>query len=114
MERSVGYSDEYECRETSAIECQASQTTRSGVLGGLGQTMRDETALSRISAHAGTAQRVADLIQGFIDRCRGGSCGADASAKVAPVPTSHFAQLERLEKNLAHAEELARELGSIG
>jgi hypothetical protein len=73
---------------------------------------RKETALSRISDHATTADRIGDLIEGFINRCKGSE--GDSASALAPVESGHYAQLNRLERNLARAEELARELGNIG
>jgi hypothetical protein len=77
------------------------------------QAARAETMLSRISDHAAAANRIGDMIESFLNRCKG-SEGDCANGSLAAVPTGHFAQLERLEKLLARAEELARELSSVG
>jgi hypothetical protein len=78
-----------------------------------GNAIRKETALDRLSDHANTAGRIGDIIESFLGRCKG-SEGDCANGSLTTVPTGHFAQLERLERLLARAEELARELGNIG
>lgn len=71
------------------------------------------TPLDGLDSHACTAGRIGDLIESFIARFRGeGRAGENAA--LTPVPSGHAGQLHRLESNLARAEELARELRSIG
>ncbi|MES2752780.1 MAG: hypothetical protein V4661_15535 [Pseudomonadota bacterium] len=61
---------------------------------------------------ADEAERTAEAIESFIDRCRGS--GGAKSASVSPVPSGHFGQLDRLKYALAEANKLARELQTIG
>lgn len=73
------------------------------------------TPLDRINDHANAASRIGDLIAQFLDRFHNGAQESrrDGNALEA-VPTGHAAQLDRLEKSLGRAEELARQLSSIG
>lgn len=101
---------------TNAAQAQMSGLQAGRAIGGA-STLREaqasrETALGSLSDHANAAGRIGDIIEQFLDRCRGG--GRDSANKLSPAPTGHFAQLERLSQNLARAEELARELGTIG
>lgn len=73
----------------------------------------DRPYLARISDYADEADRIADYIQMFIDRCRGGGNTAAANGP-SPVPSGHLANLDRLQDNLARVDKLARELQSIG
>lgn len=92
------------------------QSLQHGSLGGASAVagqIRKETALERLGSYAATAERVGNMIDGFISRCRGAD-GPNPTGNLTEVPTGHFAQLDRLEKLLCRAEALASELGSIG
>ena len=83
-----------------------------------GKSVRKDTPLDRLADHANTAGRIADLVENFLDRFRKPDvregCGSDGATAPNVVRVSHADQIARLEKNLARAEELARELQSIG
>ena len=76
----------------------------------------DRPYLARIGDAADELERIAGYIQNFVDRCRGcgGNTLSDGSTKIAPVPSGHFGQLDRLQDNLARVDKLARELQTIG
>jgi hypothetical protein len=74
----------------------------------------DVPYLDRVVAIAEEAERSATLIEGFIARCRGGGIMSGASAATAPMPSGHFAQLNRLRDAVSEIDKLARELGTIG
>lgn len=73
----------------------------------------DRPILASIGDAADTAGKVANMVQAFIDRCRGGGSPAGATTG-APVPTGHFANLERLQENLKRLESLTGDLSEIG
>lgn len=74
----------------------------------------DRPYLARISDLADEAAKTGDLIELFIDRCRGGGRNESTKQATAPHPTGHLAQLDRLNQNLARVTQLACELSSIG
>lgn len=75
----------------------------------------DRPYLARIGDAADELERIAGYIQNFIERCRGGGATlADGAAKIAPITSGHFGQLDRLQDNLARVDKLARELQTIG
>jgi hypothetical protein len=71
------------------------------------------TPLDNINDLARQADRISDVIQSFLERCRG-SGGTAEGAKEPPHPTGHLNNLERLTKNLNRVQELAAELSTIG
>ncbi len=72
----------------------------------------DTRALETLSTLADEAERSAELIAAFIGRFAGH--GGNGAAMVAPVPSGHSGQIDRLREALASIDKLARELGTIG
>lgn len=70
--------------------------------------------LEMIGVHADTADHIANMVQGFIDRHRGGGDVAQIGRESVSPPLGYSANLERLGKNLQRLDELARDLGNIG
>lgn len=73
----------------------------------------DRPYLHRISSLADEVERSAALVEEFIARCRGGGV-ADGARGTAPMPSGHFAQLDRLTEAVTKLDKLTRELGVIG
>jgi hypothetical protein len=73
-----------------------------------------ETALDRLSEFGSAADRIGDMLQRFMDRFQGNPSQEGCDPNVREVPNGHFAQLDRLEKLLARAENLAADLRNIG
>jgi hypothetical protein len=71
----------------------------------------DRPPLDRISDYADDLERIAGYISDFLARCRG--CEA-ANDKLAPVPSGHIGQLDRLADELHRVDCLAHELQTIG
>ena len=78
------------------------------------QTLRKETALDQLRDNAAAAESIGDMIEGFLCRCKGSGADVPEEGTLREVPSGHFAQMERLAKLLARAEDLARELGNVG
>jgi ATP-dependent protease HslVU (ClpYQ) peptidase subunit len=76
------------------------------------QTIRKETALEQLSSFANRADHIGDLIEGFLARCKGSE--DDQLQRYGMCRAAILAQLERLDKLLQRAEELAGELGNVG
>lgn len=72
----------------------------------------DTRPLDTIATLADEAERSVHLITEFIDRFAGH--GRAGSAAVAPVPSGHSGQIDRLRAALNDIDKLARELGTIG
>jgi hypothetical protein len=78
------------------------------------ETTPDRPYLARLGEVADELDRIGNYIECFIDRCRGGGRTEGSKGAVAPVPSGHLGQLERLTDNLSRVDKLARELQVIG
>ncbi len=72
----------------------------------------DTRALETLCILAEEAEKAAEQIASFIYRFTGH--GGAESSDIAPVPSGHSGQIDRLRKALAEIDKLARELGTIG
>ena len=71
--------------------------------------------LEAIPQIADEAERAATLISAFIVRFRHGHAGEAAKpTQLAPVPSGHAGQIDRLRNAVFEIDKLARELGTIG
>ena len=68
--------------------------------------------LDRIGPMADQAEQIADRVERFIARCRGGSAGK--AEQTRPVASGHFGQLDRLNDALGALENLSHDLTAIG
>jgi hypothetical protein len=71
--------------------------------------------LETVASIAEDAERAATLISAFIVRFRHGNSGdASKAAQLAPVPSGHAGQIDRLRAAVFEIDRLARELGTLG
>jgi hypothetical protein len=58
------------------------------------------------------AEMACDRLQRFLDRFHG--CGQDKASSVAPVPSGHIGQLQRLAASVDRLERIAGEIDQLG
>jgi hypothetical protein len=75
-------------------------------------TNRLSTPLDTVADLAHQADRIGDIIQRFIDRCRGAEGAIPEDCE--ETPCGHLPKLDLLAKNLSRVEELAHTLNTIG
>lgn len=78
------------------------------------QVCADEPYLARLDRIEEELSRSANLIENFIDRCRGGGNQIALNAPQPPKATGHFATIERIVDQMARIDRASRELGTIG